>query len=155
MPLDKSFEGRTYPPTEPYEVGRAKIREFADAIGDTHPAYRDAAAAAKLGHPDVIAPPTFAIVISMPAADQVVRDPALGLDWTRVVHGEQRFEHRRPLRAGDRISCIVTVASIRAVAGRDLIRLVTELINEDGENVCTARAMLISRVVDDDEGIAS
>jgi acyl dehydratase len=153
MPLDQSFVGRSYPPTEPYEVGRAKIKEFADAIGDPHPAYRDPEVAAKLGHPDVIAPPTFAIVISMPAADQVVRDPALGLDWTRVVHGEQKFEHHRPLRAGDRISCVVTVDSIRSMAGNDLIRLVTELVNYDGELVCVARAMLVSRA-DEKEGSA-
>ncbi|HEY3872395.1 MAG TPA: MaoC family dehydratase N-terminal domain-containing protein [Actinocrinis sp.] len=153
MPLDQSFVGRSYPPTEPYEIGREKIREFADAVGDPHPAYRDPAAAAKLGHPDVIAPPTFAIVISMPAADQVVYDPALGLDWARVVHGEQRFEHRRPLRAGDRISCVVTVESIRSLAGNDLIKLVTELINQGGERVCTARALLVARA-EDEEGAA-
>ena len=148
MPLDQSFVGRKYPPTAPYEVGREKIREFADAIGDKHPAYRDPEAAAKLGYPDVIAPPTFAIVISMPAADQVVYDPALGLDWARVVHGEQRFEHRRPMRAGDRISCVVTVESIRSLAGNDLIKLVTELSNQDGEPVCTARALLVARAGD-------
>ena len=67
MPLDQSFVGRTYPPTPPYEVGREKIREFADAIGDGNPAYRDPEAARTLGHPDVIAPPTFGIVLSMTA----------------------------------------------------------------------------------------
>src|SRR5215475_5956289 len=99
MALDSSFIGRSYPPTEPYEVGREKIREFADAIRDPNPVYRDPDAAKALGHPDVIAPPTFAIVLSMRGAGQVVADPALGLDYSKVVHGEQRFSYRRPIRA--------------------------------------------------------
>ena len=93
MALDQSFVGRTYPPTPPYEVGREKIREFAEAIGDANPAYRDPEAARALGHPDVIAPPTFGIVLSMTAGRQVIADPELGLDYSRVVHGEQRFVH--------------------------------------------------------------
>ena len=145
MPLDQSFVGRVYPPTEPYEVSRVKIREFAEAVGDRHPAYRDPAAAAKLGHPDVVSPPTFPIVISMPAADQVVRDPALGLDWSRVVHGDQKFTYRRPMRAGDRIVAVVKVESIKSLAGNDLITLITELQTEDGELVCTAHALLVAR----------
>lgn len=150
MPLDQSFVGRTYPPTPAYEVGREKIREFAEAIGDPNPVYVDPKAAAELGYPDVIAPPTFAIVISFPAADQVVYDPALGLDWARVVHGDQRFEHRRPLRPGDRIACVVSVESIKSVAGNDLITLKTDLNAEDGETVCVAHALLVSRAPDEE-----
>jgi acyl dehydratase len=145
MPLDQSFVGRVYPPTEPYEVSRVKILEFAEAVGDRHPAYRDPAAAGKLGHPDVICPPTFPIVISMPAADQVVKDPALGLDWSRVVHGDQRFAYVRPMRAGDRVVAVVRVESIKTLAGNDLITLVTELQTEAGELVCTAYALLVAR----------
>src|SRR3954469_6399873 len=119
MPLDQSFIGRVYPPTGSYEVGREKIREFADAIGDTAPVYRDREAAKALGHPDVIAPPTFAIVVTMRASRQVIDDPALGIDYSRVVHGEQRFAHTRPIRAGDQLSVVVTVENIRSAAGND------------------------------------
>ena len=52
MPIDPSHAGRTWPATVPYEVGIEKIREFADAIGDANPAYRDRAAARALGHRD-------------------------------------------------------------------------------------------------------
>lgn len=145
MPLDQSFVGRTYPPTAAYEVGREKIREFADAIRDPNPVYRDAEAARALGHPDVVAPPTFPIVISMPAADQVVYDPALGLDWSRVVHGDQRFTHERPMRPGDRVVAVVVVESIKAFAGNDMITLVTEMSTVDGELISTARALLVAR----------
>lgn len=145
MALDQSFVGRTYPPTQPYEVGRVKIREFAEAVGDLNPAYLDAEAAKALGHPDVIAPPTFPVVISMPAVNQVVDDPALGLDWSRVVHGDQRFDYTRPMRAGDRIECVVSVESIKSLAGNDMITLATELRTVEGEPVCVSYAMLVAR----------
>ena len=104
MALDPRFIGRTYPPATVYEVGREKIREFANAIGDPNPAYRDPDAARALGHPDVIAPPTFAIVMTLAAADQVTHDPELGLDYSRVVHGEQRFVYYQA-GAGGRSTC--------------------------------------------------
>ncbi|MFD0851109.1 MaoC family dehydratase N-terminal domain-containing protein, partial [Actinomadura adrarensis] len=65
MPLNRDFIGRSFPPSEPYEVSRVKIRDFAQAIGDPNPIYRDAEAAKAAGHPDVIAPPTFPIVVSL------------------------------------------------------------------------------------------
>jgi acyl dehydratase len=145
MPLDQSFVGRVYPPTQPYEVSRTKIGEFADAIGDAHPAFRDQEAAKLLGHPDVICPTTFPIVISLPAIDQVVKDPALGLDFSRMVHGDQRFVYERPMRAGDRIQAVVRVEAIRFVAGNDMINLATDLSTEEGELVCTAYALLVVR----------
>lgn len=64
MALNRDFIGRSFPPSDPYEVSRVKIREFADAIGDPNPVYRDQEAAKAAGHPDVIAPPTFPIVVS-------------------------------------------------------------------------------------------
>ncbi|MFL6140087.1 MAG: MaoC family dehydratase N-terminal domain-containing protein [Frankiaceae bacterium] len=145
MPLDQSFAGRSYPPTQAYEVGREKIREFADAIGDLNPVYRDQAAARALGHPDVIAPPTFVIVLSMRAAQQVVFDPALGLDYSRVVHGEQRFVHERPIRAGDRLRVVVTVDSVRSARGNDILTTRGDVSTVEGEHVCTAYSTLVAR----------
>lgn len=145
MALDPSFIGRTYPPSEPYEVGREKIREFADAIGDNNPAHRDAEAARALGHPDVIAPPTFPIVLSARASRQVVGDPALGLDYSRVVHGEQRFVYTRPVRAGDRLQVVVTVENIRSAAGNDILTTRGEVSTVDGEHVVTAFSTLVAR----------
>ena len=145
MALDQSFVGRTYPPTEPYEVGREKIREFADAIGDANPAYWDRAAAEKFGYPDVIAPPTFPIVLSMRAAAQIVNDPALGLDYSRVVHGEQRFVYTRPVRAGDRLTVVVSVQSIRTAGGNDIVTTRGEVSTVEGEHVVTALSTLVAR----------
>ena len=145
MALDQSFVGRTYPPTPPYEVGREKIREFAEAIGDANPAYRDPEAARALGHPDVIAPPTFGIVLSMTAGRQVIADPELGLDYSRVVHGEQRFVITRPIRAGDRLTVTMTVENIRTAAGNDMITTRGDVQTVDGEPVFTAYSTLVAR----------
>jgi acyl dehydratase len=147
MSLDQSFVGRVYPPTEPYEVGREKIREFAAAVGDTNPVYRDPAAARKLGYPDVIAPPTFAIIVTSRAAHQVIMDPELGVDYSRVVHGEQRFENVRPIHAGDLLTVVVTVESIRSAAGNDIITTKGDVSTVDGEPVLTAMNTLVVRGV--------
>ena len=145
MPLDQSFTGRSYPPQTSYEVSREKIREFADAIGDDNPLYRDQQAARAHGYPDVIAPPTFAIVVSMRSSAQVVRDPGLGLDYSKVVHGEQQFHYQRPIRAGDVLRVRTTVESIRAVAGNDLLTTKGEVLTADDELVVTALSTIVAR----------
>lgn len=145
MPVDQSYVGRVYPPTEPYEVGREKIKEFAEAISDPNPAYRSVDAAKALGYVDVIAPPTFAIVLTMRASAQVIHDPDFGIDYSRVVHGEQRFVHARPVRAGDVLQSTVTVESIRVAAGNDIVTTRADVATLDGEHVLTAYGTLVAR----------
>ena len=98
MPVNADFQGRTYPPTEPYRVSAAKIREFAEAVGSTDPVHVDAEVARARGYADVIAPPTFAVLIAQQCDGQLIRDPEAGIDFSRVVHGEQKFVHHRPSR---------------------------------------------------------
>jgi acyl dehydratase len=145
MALGAGLVGRSYPPSAVYEVGRAKIAEFADALGEPDPVHRDAAAARAAGHPDVIAPPTFAIVVTLGAADVVLADPDVELDYSRVVHGEQRFTHHRPIRAGDRLVATTTIDTVRSVGGNDLLTTRVDVATEDGEPVCTATSMLVAR----------
>lgn len=145
MPLDQSFVGRSWPPTEPYLVGREKIREFARAIGATDAAYHDPAAARALGYPDVVAPPTFPVAITMAASRQVIADPALGLDYTRVVHGDQRFAYTRPVVAGDALVCVNSVDEITSRGGHEFITTRTEVTTEAGEPVVTVWSKLVQR----------
>ncbi|MFB8102283.1 MULTISPECIES: MaoC family dehydratase N-terminal domain-containing protein [Streptomyces] len=149
MALDQSFVGRTYPPTPAYEVGREKIREFAEAVGDTHPAYVDAEAARALGHPDVIAPPTFVFSITYRAAGEVVQDPQLGLDYSRVVHGDQKFSYVRPVRAGDRLTVTSTIETIKSLAGNDIVDIRGDVHDEAGELVVTALTKLVARAAEE------
>ncbi|MEU0979588.1 MaoC family dehydratase N-terminal domain-containing protein [Streptomyces griseus] len=149
MALDQSFVGRTYPPTPAYEVGREKIREFAEAVGDTHPAYVDAEAARALGHADVIAPPTFVFSITYRAAGEVVRDPRLGLDYSRVVHGDQKFSYVRPVRAGDRLTVTSTIEAVKSLAGNDIVDIRGDVHDETGELVVTALTKLVARAAEE------
>jgi acyl dehydratase len=145
MPINSDYAGRAYPASAPYEVSRVKIADFADAIGDPNPVYREAEAARAAGHPDVIAPPTFPIVITMSSTGGALADPGLGINYAMVVHGEQQFEHERPLRPGDVVTAQTTISSIRAVGSLSMLTTRTEIRTTAGELVCTAVSTLVER----------
>jgi acyl dehydratase len=149
MALNPDFVGRVYPASAPYRVGREKIREFATAVGDGNPAYHDVDSARALGYDDVVAPPTFAIVLSLRASESVVLDPDLGLDYSRVVHGEQRFSFARPIVAGDDLVVTTTIESIRSMAGNDLIMTRGDIATTAGEHVVTTHSLLVARGPED------
>lgn len=145
MALNPDYAGRTYPPSRPYEVGVEKIREFATAIGDDNPAYHDLDAARALGHPSLVAPPTFVVGIAFAATDVALKDPGLGLDFSRVVHGDQRFSYLRPVVAGDRLQVTTTLESVRSVAGNDMVTARGEVTDATGELVVTTWSTLVAR----------
>ena len=145
MALNQEYVGRVFGPTEPYEVSRVKITDFADAIGEPSELCRDREAALKAGYPDVIAPPTFAMVITMASTASVEADPGLGLDYSMVVHGEQSFSYSRPLHAGDVVVATSTVESIRVLGGMSMMVTSTDISTTGGEHVCTAKSTIIER----------
>jgi acyl dehydratase len=150
MALNPDFVGRSYPAGISYLVGREKIREFATAIGDDNPAFHDVEAARALGYADLVAPPTFPVILSLKASGAVVRDPDLGLDYSRVVHGEQRFAYARPIVAGDELVVSTTIESIRTMAGNDMITTRGDIATVDGEHVVTTTSLLIARGPDEE-----
>jgi acyl dehydratase len=143
--VNKDYAGRSFPATQPYEVSRVKIAEFADAIGDPSPVYRDRDAAVAAGYPDVIAPPTFPIVVTMAASGQAIADPGLGINYALVVHGEQRFSYARPLRAGDVVTAQSTIETIKTLGRNVVMTTRTEVRTVSGEQVCTAFSTLVER----------
>ena len=145
MALNRDYLGRTFAAAEPYEVSRVKIADFADAIGDPNPLYRDKAAAQAAGYPDVIAPPTFAILITMAGSARAVGDPGLGLNYAMVVHGEQRFEYSRQILAGDVVTAQATISDIKDAGRNVLLTTTTEIRTVEGEHVCTAHSTLVER----------
>ena len=145
MAVNSGYLGRTFAAPEPYEVSRVKIAEFAEAIGDSNRLYTDRAAAQAAGYPDVIAPPTFAIVIATAAARQLVHDPGLGLNYAMVVHGEERFSYSRPLHAGDVVVAQSTISGIRQVKSLTMLTTETKIRSLDGEHICTAVNTLVER----------
>ena len=145
MPVNPDFVGRSFAPSEPYEVSRVKITEFAQAIGDPSPLCRDREAARAAGYPDVIAPPTFAIVIAMASSGPAMADEDLGLDYSLVVHGDQRFEHARPLHAGDVVVAQTTITGVTPRATMTMLTTRTDITTTGGEHVCTAVSALVER----------
>ena len=145
MAINRDYAGRVFAASEPYEVSRVKIAEFAAAIGDANPVYRDRAAARAAGHADVIAPPTFAIVISMAGSGAALADPGLGLNYAMVVHGEQRFTYTRPLVAGDVVTAQVTLTEIRDAGRNVMLTTSTAITTVTGELVCTALSSIVER----------
>lgn len=133
MPLDPSLAGRTFAPTAPYTVSREKIAEFTSAIG-----------AEPLDQGDT-APLTFPIVIAFGAMTQLMTDPDVGIQLHNVVHGDQRFEQKRPIRAGDELTGTITIDTLRFAAGMDMIATRTEITTTGGEPVATAFATLVHR----------
>ena len=145
MGVNPEIAGRAYPPARVYEVGREKIAEFAAAVGSDDPAHTDPQAARALGHRDVIAPPTFAIVVAQRAEAAVLLDPESGIDYARLVHGEQRFVHHRPITAGDRLVATAHVDTVREAGGHGMVATRVEITDEDGDPVATTRSTVVIR----------
>jgi hypothetical protein len=133
MPLDPGLAGRTFAPTAPYAVSKEKIAEFNAAIGA--PPIDDGETA----------PLTFPIVVAFRAMTQLMTDPAVGIELHNVVHGDQRFEQARPIRAGDELVATISVDSLRNAAGMDMIGTRTQIATTQGEQVATAFATLVHR----------
>jgi len=143
--VDPSFVGRSYPPTPVYEVARTTLAAFGEATGATHPACTDTGAAQALGYRDTVAPPTFAVVVAQAAEAQYVADPAAGIDFSRVVHADERFTHHRPICAGDRLVTVLHVESVTQRAGLSLVTTRCEIADDAGAPVATVRSTLAVR----------
>ena len=145
MAVNPDFAGRTYPPSGPYAVDAAALAAFAAAVGSTDPVHTSSEAARAAGYADVIAPPTFAVTLAQRCDRQLVEDPESGIDYSRVVHGEQRFVHHRPITAGDSVVGTLTVDSVREAGGHAMVTTRTELATEAGEPLCTSTSTIVVR----------
>jgi acyl dehydratase len=143
--VNPAIEGKIYPRTSSYLVGREKIREFAKAVFSKDPANLDLEAAIKHGYKDLIAPPTFAVVIQERSLTQVISDKEAALDFSRVVHGDQRFIHVRPIVAGDELTSELKVASVKQLAGNSMVSFETQIFDAGQDLVCTAISTLVVR----------
>ena len=128
--------GKTYAPVS-YAVGREKVREFAAAVGEENPLHHDLDAAREAGYADVVAPPMFAVVYSGRAMTPALFDPAVGIDFARMVHGGQEFVWDAPVVAGDEITTEVEVKDVSERGGLRFFVFESRSTNQDGATVCT------------------
>ncbi len=145
MTINPDYIGKAYPTSAPYLVGREKVREFATAIGDLSPASHDVEAARALGYPDLVAPPTFGFVLSIRAMALAMFDPQVGLDYARVVHGEQSFEFSRALVAGDEVVVDARIEAIDSTGRNEFMTVRADISSVAGEPICTTRSVLVVR----------
>ena len=145
MPVADDLEGRVYPDTEPYLVGREKVREFARAVGSSDPLSLDPRAARDAGFADVVAPPTFAVVVQDLTLAQLLDDDTAGVDFSRVVHGDQRFTASRAIVAGDLLIAAMTVTSVRTLGGNAMVTSETVVRDAEDAHVVTATSTLVVR----------
>ena len=143
MPVNPELVGRAFPPTPPYLVGREKVREFARAVFATDDQHTDPAAAQALGYADVVAPPTFAMVVQDLTLQQLLGEPDSGIVLQNVLHAEQRFRYSRPIVAGDELSARLTVTGIRTLGGNAMVTSDAEITDAAGDHVVTATSVLL------------
>lgn len=143
--MNPELVGRSFPPTPPYLVGREKVREFAAAVLATDPISFDLATAHAAGHADLVAPPTFAVVVQQLTLDQLLADPEAGIDFSRVVHGDQRFTFSRPVVAGDELTATLTVTSVKSLGAHSMVTAETVIVDDGGEHVVTTVSTLVVR----------
>jgi acyl dehydratase len=143
--LNPAMVGRALPSFDPYEVSLAKVREFALALGDRSPVYHDPEAARRAGYPHVIAPPTFAIVVSHAERMALLRHEELGLRFERMLHAEQRFRYERPIAVGDVLTTTCVATAIEIKGQNELLRFESSIVDAAGALVCTVEASVISR----------
>jgi acyl dehydratase len=132
MPVDPSLSGRTFPPTAAHEVTEERVAAFAAATGTPYQA----------GGP---APATYPIVVAFGAMQALMTDPDVGIELHHVVHGQQKFVHERPVRAGDVLRAELTVTGLRQIGGADIIATSSAITDTDGALVCTAEATLVHK----------
>jgi len=144
--VNPDIVGKTYPATEPYLVGREKIREFALATfhGADSPSV-SLEASKQAGFQDLVAPPTFAIVLQQQSLEMVIEDPEADLDFSRVVHGDQGFSYKRPIIAGDQLTSQLSVESVKELAGNQMVAFLTKIFDSNNEMVAEATSTLVVR----------
>ncbi|MBP2413257.1 acyl dehydratase [Arthrobacter stackebrandtii] len=145
MTINPELQGRSYALSDPYSVGRESVRDFARAVKATNAAHFDVAAAQALGHADLVAPPTYAIIVAQRADALLINDPDSGIDFSRVVHAEQKFTHHRAITAGDELVAELHVDGVRGMGGGAMITTRAEISTVGGVAVATTVSAILVR----------
>ncbi|MGH2692362.1 MAG: FAS1-like dehydratase domain-containing protein [Actinomycetota bacterium] len=144
MPLNQNLKGKTYQELT-FEVERDRVTQFSVAVGEDDPRFLEDGAARAEGFPEQLAFPTFPTVVGILVSAQVVTDQELGLDYTRVVHGEQEYEWKRPLVVGDVLKAVPRIGDIYSKGPNEFLVIEAEITDADGKVVCISRGTLLSR----------
>ena len=154
MSLGSKIVGMHYRYPDYYEVGREKVREYAVAVKNDDAAFFDDDAAAQLGHKALPAPLTFISVFGYQAQTAFFANANIGIEDAQIVQVDQALKFVKPIHAGDRLYCDVTVHSVREAHGTDIIVTKNIITNDKGEVVQEALTTLAGRSGDGEEGFS-
>ncbi|WP_374928905.1 MaoC family dehydratase N-terminal domain-containing protein [Kytococcus sedentarius] len=141
--LAERVSGRSWTLSDPYQVARPALRDFAAAVGATHPMHHHLESARAAGHADLVAPPTFVVKVTQAADFLMLADPDLGIRLQNVVHGEQSFTHERPVVAGDELTATTEVTGAKMVGTTCMLQLSTRVLDAAEELVATGTSTLV------------
>lgn len=147
VPAIQNRVGHYYEAGRVYLVGREKVREYARAVQDYHPAHWDEDAAAALGYSGLVAPLTFTATLAMAANQKLLEEVVVGYDT--YVQTEEVFEQHRPIVVGDELRTDVELSSVRRVAGRDMITITNTFVDAAGETVHTMHTTVVGVTADE------
>jgi len=145
MSVNPNLVDVVFAPTDSYLVGREKVREFAAAVFAEDLVHFDVTVARNRGFPDLVAPTTFPVVLQEKTLHQLLSHPDARIDFTRVVHGDQRFDYSRPLVAGDEVVATLRVTKVQSLGGHSMVTSESEITTVAGEHVVTATSTLVVR----------
>ena len=145
MAVNENIVGKSYPSLEAYLVGREKIREFASAVMSTNPIHFNVTAASAAGHSDLVAPPTFPVILQERAMQVLLADKEAGIDYSRIVHGDQRFDYTRPIEAGDELHTSIEVTKVQSLGGHQMVTSESRITDNAGDHIVTATSTLVVR----------
>ena len=127
--LNPDSVGRTFAGVDVITVTQEEINSFAAAIGEKNTS---------------VAPPTFSIRISLREFESILTKPEIGLDWTRLFHGDQKFELFRPIVAGDSFTTSATIENYKLAVGNEIVTVRSDLFSGD-EKVVSSWSTLVVR----------
>ncbi|OBJ12869.1 hypothetical protein DQP58_08900 [Mycobacterium colombiense] len=130
--------GSHYRAPDYFEVGREKIREFALAIKDDHPAHFDESESANAGYPDMVAPLTFLAIAGRRVQLEIFTKFSIPINIARVIHRDQKFKFHRPILAHDRLYFDTYLDSVIESHGTVLAEIRSEVTDADGKPIVTS-----------------
>lgn len=145
MAVNPAVEGRTYRMPGTHRVTPEEIGRFARAVGASAAEHFSHESAERAGFADVVATPTFAVTLSQRAEAEFMRDPEAGVDFSRLVHGEEGFVRHAPIVAGDELVAETLVQRIRSAGGHDMVTLETRVSTSAGEPRATTKSVVVIR----------
>lgn len=151
--FDRTSKGTITPPVE-VTLERGALAFFAETIGESNPIYLDAAAAQAAGHPDIMAPATYAVVVSTFAGQSAKRQgqpdilELINGDLRVLLHGTEAYQYHGAMFAGDTVSVVNEITGFSDAKGGalEIAHVTTRITHPTRGLLITATRGIIHRL---------